>query len=187
MRYRFAQTPLPAKAQRALCPLFGAHGFARPCGLSVPGPSPAAPARGDGARLVAARLGLALSSEAIDVLRRGRTLGIYEALKAAQAAAIRELTYERERLADGTVRKRWQVDGDDDARRMRAIVQNDSPRLEDFGAFPPHLLAKANAPHLAKRIETDIGDMRLSTDQRKRLAARWGLRRSTPLRQVHAV
>ncbi|HIE5095159.1 TPA: site-specific integrase [Stenotrophomonas maltophilia] len=99
-------------------------------------------------------------SEAFDLLRRGRTLDIYQALKAAQAAATRELTYERERLADGTIRERWQVDSDDDARRMRAIVASDSPRLEDIGAFPPHMLAEASAPSLAERIETYLGDMR---------------------------
>jgi hypothetical protein len=117
--------------------------------------------RGDAARLVAARLGLALS-EAFDLLRRGRTVDIYETLKAMQSTAIRELTFERERLADGTVRERWQVDSDDDARRLKAIIQSDSPRIEDIGMFPPHLLAEANAPRLAERIETYLGDMRLA-------------------------
>ena len=83
--------------------------------------------RGDAARLVAARLGLALS-EAFDLLRRGRTVDIYETLKAMQSTAIRELTFERERLANGTVRERWQVESGDDARRLKAIIQSNSPR-----------------------------------------------------------
>src|SRR5690606_12197542 len=52
------------------------------------------------------------------------------------------------------------VDSDDDARRMRAIVASDSPRLEDIGTFPPHVLAEASAPTLAERIKTYLGDMR---------------------------
>lgn len=44
------------------------------------------PLRGDAARLVAARLGLALS-EAFDLLRSGRALDIYEALKARRSRA----------------------------------------------------------------------------------------------------
>ena len=55
-------------------------------------------------------------------------MDIYETVKAMQSTAIRELTFERERLANGTVRERWQVESGDDARRLKAIIQSNSPR-----------------------------------------------------------
>lgn len=139
-----------------LRPVVGSRFIVRP--LGVP--------HGDAARLVAARMGVALS-HAFDALRRGQRVDLKKALEAAQAAGRKDLTLERERLADGTIRERWNIETPQDAALYRQAMAADP--LEAIGVMPEALaLRQADAeaarkrqrsPLLSKAIADHLGDL----------------------------
>lgn len=139
-----------------LRPLVGSRFIVRPLGVPY----------GDAARLVAARMGVALS-HAFDALRRGKAVDLKKALEAAQSAGRRDLTVERERLTDGTVRERWQLDTPADVALYRQAQAADP--LEAIGVMPEALaLRQADAeaarrrqrsPLLSKAIADHLGDL----------------------------
>lgn len=154
-----------------LRPLVGSRFIVRP--LGVP--------HGDAARLVAARMGMALSY-AFDELRRGQVVDLKKALEAARTAGRRDLTLERERLTDGTIRERWQMDTPEDVALFRQIQAADE--LEGIGVIPEAVAlqqaaaeAKAKGPTLSEAIKTHLGDLeRARRDQKTIMESRHSLR-----------
>ena len=157
-----------------LRPLVGSRFLVRP--LGVP--------HGDAARLVAARMGVALS-HAFDALRRGQAVDLKKALEAAQAAGRRDLTVERERLADGTVRERWQLDTPAEVALYRQAMAADP--LEAIGVMPEAIaLRQADAeaarrhqrsPLLSKAIADHVADLeRANLKSRSVMDSRHSLR-----------
>lgn len=97
---------------------------------------------GDAARLVAASMAVALSG-AFKALRQGMNVDLKKALEAAAAAGRRDLTLERERLPDGTVRESWKMDTADDVRLYRQARADD---LESIGKIDIPTVSAAPAP-----------------------------------------
>ncbi|MGB3840397.1 MAG: site-specific integrase [Rhodanobacter sp.] len=97
---------------------------------------------GDSARLVAATMAVALSN-VFDAIRKGLEVDLKKALEAARSAGRRDLTLERERLPDGTVRESWKMDTADDVRLYRQARADD---LESIGKIDLPTLAAAHAP-----------------------------------------
>lgn len=147
-----------------LRPLVGSRFIVRP--LGVP--------HGDAARLVAARMGVALS-HAFDAMRRGQAVDLKKALEAARTAGRRDLTLERERLADGTIRERWNIDTPEDAALFRQAMAADP--VEAMGVMPEALaLRQADAeaarrrqrsPLLSKAINDHLGDLERANLKRR--------------------
>lgn len=123
---------------RDLRPSLGVRFLVRPLHLPA----------GDGARLVAASMGMALSS-AFEALRQGAQVDIKKALEAARSAGRRDLTLERKRLPDGTLIESWKMDTPDDVRLYRQARADD---LESIGKIDPLILAAAHAPPPAKPV-----------------------------------
>lgn len=139
-----------------LRPLVGSRFIVRPLGVPP----------GDAARLVAARMAVALS-RVFEALRRGQPVDLKKALEAAKADGRKDLTLERERRADGTISERWQLDTAADVALYRQAMAADP--LEAIGVMPEALaLRQADAeaarrrqrsPLLSKAIADHLGDL----------------------------
>jgi hypothetical protein len=126
---------------------------------------------GDAARLVAARLGLALS-EAFDRLREGWPVDIDEILRRARAGQIRELTVKGLTLPNGTTIAEAEINTPEDEAMMRrmlghlAQVDPLTAAARGYVEPQPHP-APAKGPTLAKAIQAHLADL-----ARARLAAK---------------
>ncbi len=128
---------------------------------------------GDAARLVAARLGLALS-QAFDAMRKGNAVDLDELIKRVREGTLHELTLTGVVLPNGTRVKKAQIDSPADAalfadllrtahrpepaevvaargERRRAQMRESSARL-----------AATGAPRLSKAIANHLGDLKLA-------------------------
>lgn len=130
-----------------LRPVVGSRFVVRPLGVPW----------GDPARLVAARMAVALS-HAFEALRRGQPVDLKKALEAAMAAGRKDLTLKGLTLPDGTRIEHAQVDTPDDVamltdlmERRRAMVRASSARI---AAGP-----QGAALRLSAAIQTHLGDL----------------------------
>lgn len=125
---------------------------------------------GDAARLVAARLGLALS-QAFDVMRKGIAVDLEELLKRVREGELKELTLSDVVLPDGTRLGQAQIDSPEDAALFADVlrtVRSPEPtedilvRAERRRAqvkASSERLAAAGAPRLSKAIADHLGDL----------------------------
>ena len=129
-----------------LRPLVGSRFIVRP--LGVP--------HGDAARLVAARMGVALSI-AFDAMRRGEAVDLKKALEAAQAAGRKDLTLEGLTLPDGTRIDRAQVDTPEDLAMLADLVEG---RRDLVKASSARIASVAGGRScLSASIQTHLGDL----------------------------
>lgn len=143
---------------------------------------------GDGARLVAARLGLALL-QAFDAMRKGIAVDLEELLRRVREGGLKELTLSDVVLPDGTRVGQAQIDSPEDAalfadmlRSARseepaeAVLARAERRRAQVKAGSERLAA-AGAPRLSKAIADHLGDLeRARLNQKTIIESRHTLR-----------
>lgn len=128
---------------------------------------------GDAARLVAARLGLALS-QAFDAMRKGIAVDLDELIKRVREGTLHELTLTGVVLPNGTRVGRAQIDGPEDAALFADLLRTAQPaepadviaarrerrraQMRESSAR----LAATGAPRLSKAVADHLGDLKLA-------------------------
>jgi integrase len=123
--------------------------------------------RGDAARLVAARLGLALSG-AFDALRGGRSVDINEILRRARAGGIKELTIKGLKLPNGISIEAAEVNNLQDEemlQRLLAQLAETDPLTAAAHGYVEPAPAAPKGPLLGKAVGDHLADL-----ERARLA-----------------
>lgn len=130
-----------------LRPMVGSRFLVRP--LGVP--------HGDAARLVAARMAVALS-DVFNALRRGQAVDWKKALEAAQAAGRKDLILEGLTFADGTKIDRARLDTPEDVAMFTALAEQ---RRAQMSASSARIAAAADGRRLrlSMAIAAHLGDL----------------------------
>lgn len=119
---------------------------------------------GDVARLVAARLGLALS-QAFDALREGRPVDLDEILRKAAAGQFRELTVKGVKLPNGTTIQEAEINTRQDLamfRRLGASLIESDPLTavaQGYTEPPPSPPVPVKGATLGKAIQAHLADL----------------------------
>jgi integrase len=132
-----------------LRPLIGSRFLVRP--LRAPA--------GDGARLVAACMAVALS-EAFGALRQGATVDLKKALEAARAAGRRDFTIGEVKLPGGATLSGVKIDNPQDARMFAQALEDIGKIALPVAAAPPPPSAPVRAvPWLSLAIDAHTSDL----------------------------